>query len=250
LEKPENPPYMSRTRQPEKDSFYMGLKVLEYLVAGRSSKGVSQIASALDAPVSSTHDILKLLVHLGFVSQVPETHRYEATTGMFRLIHRFASEFGIVPHVRHVIKEFTERLQCTLYLCRWWQGETHVVFAQGPLTSTSSLGGHHAAHLSSAAKVLLARCDPSEWEEYAASEKDAFFRELATARQEGVAWSIRQADPNVCSVSVALGERDDLHEYALAMVMTPSDFEARDRSKILENLREIRGEIVRNIPFL
>ena len=242
---------MSRTRQPEKDSFYIGLRVLEYLVAGRSSKGVSQIASALDAPVSSTHDILKLLVHLGFVSQVPETHRYEATTGMFRLIHRFASEFGIIPHVRDHIKEFTERLQCTLYLCRWWQGETHVVFAQGPLTSTSSLGGHHAAHLSSAAKVLLARHDPSEWGKYAtALEKDAFFQELATAREEGVAWSIRQADPNVCSVSVPLGEREDLREYALAMVLTPDDFEARDRALILESLREIRNEIALGIPPL
>jgi DNA-binding IclR family transcriptional regulator len=242
---------MSRTRQPEKDSFYIGLRVLEYLVAGRSSKGVSQIASALDAPVSSTHDILKLLVHLGFVSQVPETHRYEATTGMFRLIHRFASEFGIIPHVRDHIREFTERLHCTLYLCRWWQGETHVVFAQGPLTSTSSLGGHHAAHLSSAAKVLLARRDPADWEEYLPeSGQDAFLEELATAREEGVAWSIRQADPNVCSVSVPLGEREDLQEYALAMVLTPDDFEARERSLVLEDLRGIRDEIARAIPSL
>lgn len=242
---------MSRTRQPEKDSFYIGLRVLEYLVAGRSSKGVSQIASALNAPVSSTHDILKLLTHLGFVSQVPETHRYEATTGMFRLIHRFASEFGIIPHVREPMRESIERLQCTLYLCRWWQGETHVVFAQGPLTSTSSLGGHHSAHLSSAAKVLLARLDPSHWEEYAPdSEREAFFQELSTAREEGVAWSIRQADPNACSVSVPLGEREDLQEYALAMVLSPDEFETRDHGRILEDLREARDGIARAIPPL
>lgn len=242
---------MSRTRQPEKDSFYIGLRVLEYLVEGRSSKGVSQIASALNAPISSTHDILKLLVHLGFVSQVPETHRYEATTGMFRLINRFASEFGIIPHVRDQIRGFTERLHCTLYLCRWWQGETHVVFAQGPLTSTSSLGGHHAAHLSSAAKVLLARQNPSDWKKHSPdSGSDAFIRELTTAREEGVAWSIRQADPDICSVSVPLGEREDLQEYALAMVLTPDDFEARDRCRTLEILREIRDEIAGGIPPL
>jgi IclR family transcriptional regulator, KDG regulon repressor len=242
---------MSRTRQPEKDSFYIGLQILEYLVAGRSSKGVSQIANALDAPVSSTHDILKLLVHLGFISQHPETHRYEATTGMFRLIHRFATEFGIIPHVRDGIREFTERLQCTLYLCRWWQGETHVVYAQGVLASTSSLGGHHPAHLSSAAKALLARQDSSLWEKYAPETGgEVFLEELAKARTDGVAWNIRQADPNVCSLSIPLGERGDLEEYALAMVVTPMDFEKQDRSCYLENLRQIRDEIVRTIPPL
>lgn len=242
---------MSRTRQPEKDSFYVGLRILEYLVAGRSSKGVSQIAEALEVPVSSTHDILKLLTHLGFVSQHPETHRYEATTGMFRLIHRFATEFGLIPHVRDRIKEFTERLPCTLYLCRWWQGETHVVYAQGLLASTSVLGGHHPAYLSSAAKALLSRRDPALWGEYAPeSGGEIFLAELAMARTEGVAWNIRQADPNACSVSVPLGEREDLAEYALAMVVTPGEFEKQDRSYYLENLTRIRDEIARVIPPL
>lgn len=242
---------MARTREPEKDSFYIGLRILEYLVAGRSSKGVSQIASALDTPVSSTHDILKLLVHLGFISHDPETHRYEATTGMFRLIHRFATEFGIIPHVRDRIRDFTDRLQCTLYLCRWWQGETHVVYAQGLLASTSVLGGHHQAHLSSAAKALLAGRDPAIWEEYAPETgREIFLGELVQARTEGVAWSIRQADPNVCSISIPLGDREDLEEYALAMVVTPGDFEKQDRSYYLENLRQIRDEITRNIPPL
>lgn len=242
---------MSRTRQPEKDSFYIGLKILEYLVSGRSSKGVSQIATALDAPVSSTHDILKLLVHLGFVSQDPENHRYEATTGMFRLIHRFATEFGIIPHVRERIEEFTDKLGCTLYLCRWWQGETHVVYAQGQLMSTSTLGGHHAAHLSSAAKVLLARRDSSIWEKYSPTTGgEEFIEELQLARSEGVAWNIRQADPNVCSLSVPLGEREDLDGYALAMVLSPSDFEKQDRSHFLSLLREIREELARCIPPL
>jgi len=242
---------MARTRKPEKDSFYIGLRILEYLVAGRSSKGVSQIAGALEIPVSSTHDILNLLAQLGFVSQHPETLRYEATTGMFRLIHRFATEFGIIPHVRNHIKEFTGRLHCTLYLCRWWQGETHVVYAQGPLASTSSLGGHHPAHLSSAAKALLARRDPSTWEKYApASGGEAFMEELARAREEGVAWNIRQADPDVCSLSIPLGEGGELDEYALAMVLSPSDFEKQDRTHFLESLRKIRDEMVQNLPPL
>lgn len=242
---------MARTRQPEKDSFYMGLRILEYLVAGRSSRGVSQIADALEAPVSSTHDILKLLVHLGFVSQQTETHRYEVTTGMFRLINRFATEFGIVPHIRDHFREFTERLPCTLYLCRWWQGETHVVFAQGPLASTASLGGHNAAHRSAAAKSLLARRDPSTWKDYAPAEgEEAFLEEMARVRNEGVAWSIRQADPNMCSVAIPLGEREDLKEYALAMVLSPAEFETQDRLVVLENLRRIRDEILENIPSL
>jgi DNA-binding IclR family transcriptional regulator len=242
---------MSRTRDPEKDSFYLGLKVLEYLVAGRSSRGVSQVASALEAPVSSTHDILKLLVHLGFVSQQSDTHRYEVTTGMFRLINRFATEFGIIPHVSGRIREFTEEKHCTLYLCCWWQGETHVVYAQGPLASTSSLGGHHPAHLSGAAKCLLARREPATWKDYAPeSGGEGFLEELAAARSEGVAWNIQQTDPNVCSISIPLGEREDLEEYALAMVLSPADFEKHDRSYFLENLRQIRDEIVQNIPPL
>lgn len=242
---------MARTRQPEKDSFYMGLRILEYLVAGRSSRGVSQIAEALGSPVSSTHDILKLLVHLGFVSQQSGTHRYEVTTGMFRLINRFATEFGIVPHIRDHFREFTERLPCTLYLCRWWQGETHVVFAQGPLASTASLGGHNAAHQSAAAKSLLARRDLLIWKDHAPAEGDeSFLEEMARVRNEGVAWSIRQADPNMCSVAIPLGEREDLKEYALAMVLSPAEFETRDRQLVLENLRQIRDEILDNIPSL
>lgn len=242
---------MARTRQPEKDSFYIGLRILEYLVAGRSSRGVSQIASALGAPVSSIHDILKLLVSLGFVSQQNDTHRYQVTTGMFRLINRFATEFGIIPHVRARIKEFTDLRQCTLYLCCWWQGETHVVYAQGQLASTASLGGHHPAHLSAAAKSLLARRDPSIWKEYApAGGEEAFLAELVEARKEGVAWNIRQSDPDLCSLSIPLGEREDLEGYALAMVMNPAEFEKQDRSQFLENLRQIRDEIAQNIPPL
>ena len=242
---------MSRTRQPEKDSIYVGLRILEYLVAGRSSRGVSQIAHALDAPVSSTHDMLKLMGQLGLVSQQSDTHRYEVTLDLFRLINRFAKEFGIIPLVRDSIQQFVDQLKCTLYLCRWWRGETYVVYAQGPLASTASLGGHHSAHLSAAAKCLLARRDPSIWQDYApAFNGDKFINELTTARQEGVAWNIRQTDPNICSVAIPLGDREDLDEYAIAFVLRPAEFERREASQILENLFQIRDEMVHQIPPL
>jgi DNA-binding IclR family transcriptional regulator len=240
---------MSRTRQPEKDSFYMGLRILEYLVAGRTSRGVSQIANALDSPVSSTHDMLKLLVHFGFVSQQSGTHRYEVTTGIFRLMNRFATEFGILPQARDPIKNFTLRAQSTIYLCRWWQGETYVVYAQGPLASTSSLGGHHPARFSAAAKCLLARKDPASWKDAAREPgDDACLQELSRIRKEGVAWNIRQSDPDICSIAIPLGDRDDLEEYALAMVLTPGDFASEDRLLLLKNLRQLRDEIVRRLP--
>lgn len=240
---------MARTRHPEQDSFFVGLRILEFLVVSRSSRGVSQISEGLGLPVSSTHDILKLLVGLGFVEQQPNTHRYEVTTGMFRIINSFAAGFGIVPHVHEAFRACTRNVHATIYLCRLWQGETYVVYAQGEISSTASLGGHHPAHLSSAAKVLLARLDRSVWEDHAPKRgRKVFFEELEEARKEGVAWNLRKSDPAVCSVAIPLGERDDLKDYALAMVFRPEEFRLWHRSVLVETLRETCARIVEKIP--
>jgi DNA-binding IclR family transcriptional regulator len=242
---------MSRTRNPEQDSFFVGLQILQYLVSSRSSKGVSQIAEGLGLAVSSTHDLLKLLVRLGFVEQKPGTHRYEVTTGMFRVINSFAAGYGLVPHVHEAFRECTRTLHGTIYLCRLWQRETYVIYAQGEVASTASLGGHHPAHLSSAAKAILAQRDRSAWEEHApARGKRDFFRELEMARKEGVAWNLQKTDPNVCSVAIPLGERADLQDYAMAMVFRPEEFRKWHRSVLVEMLRETRARIVAKIPRL
>lgn len=242
---------MSRTREPEQDSFFVGLRAMEYLVTSRSSKGVSQIAEGLGIAVSSAHDILKLLVRLGFVEQKPGTHRYEVTTGMFRLINRFATEFGIVPHVHEAFRECTRTLHATIYLCRLWEGETYVIYAQGEIASTASLGGHHAAHLSAAAKAILGLRGREIWEKLAPVRgKREWFRELEAVQKEGVAWNLQKTDPNVCSVAISLGDRDDLSDYAVAMVFRPEEFRKWHRSVLVETLRETRARIEARIPRL
>jgi DNA-binding IclR family transcriptional regulator len=242
---------MSRTRKPQQDSFFVGLRTLEYLVSSRSSKGVSQIAAGLGIPVSSAHDILRLLVRLGFVEQKAGTHRYEATTGMFRLINRFATEFGIIPHVHEAFRECTRTLHATIYLCRFWEGETYVIYAQGEVASTASLGGHHPAHFSAAAKAILGRRTREDWEKFApARGKREWFRELEVIQKEGVAWNLQKTDPNICSVAISLGERDDLSDYAVALVFRPEEFRKWHRSVLVETLRETRARIELRIPRL
>lgn len=242
---------MSRTRKPEQDSFFLGLRMLEYLVTSRSSKGVSQIAEGLGLAVSSTHDILKLLVRLGFVEQKRGTHRYEVTTGMFRLINTFAAGFGIVPHVHEAFRECTRTSHGTIYLCRLWQRETYVIYAQGEVASTASLGGHHPAHLSAAAKAILAQRDRAAWEDHAPVRgKREFFRELEDARKEGVAWNLQKTDPKVCSVAIPLGVREELADYAVAMVFRPEEFRKWHRSVLVETLRETCARIAARIPEL
>jgi DNA-binding IclR family transcriptional regulator len=242
---------MSRTRKPEQDSFFIGLRVLEHLVKSRSSRGVSQIAESLGLAVSSTHDILNLLVRLGYVEQKPGTHRYDATMGMFRLINVFAAEFGLVPHVHEAFRECVRTLHGTIYLCRLWQKETFVIYAQGEVASTASLGGHHPAHLSAAAKAILSQRDRTSWKLFApARDKQQFFRDLESARKDGVAWNLQKTDPNVCSAAISLGDREDLKDYAVAMVFRPEEFRKWHRSVLVEALSETRARIAAKIPRL
>lgn len=219
-----------RTRSAQNSPFSTGLKILDALLKNRSSMGVSQIAKALDQPVSSTHDNLSTMVELGYLEQDEDTRRYRLSISFFDIIQNFASNFDIVGKVSPLLQQLALKQKQTIYLCTLWHEQSYVISVCGPVGGSTALGTSSRPHASSAGKIMVAQLPESEWEAYAPRDddtsitpstnlnKETFYKELRLAKETGFAWNREEGANDIYSVAAPLPYGKEPYQYAIAFV--------------------------------
>ena len=245
---------MSRTRDARRDNLTLGLDVLRSLVTHRTSRGVTQVASELKLPVSTTHDLLQLLCQLGFVIQDEVTRRYRVSTRIFEFIQPFASRFGVTPETHEFIREQAVKLNVTIYISALWGTRTYVICAQGVHGGTVSLGAHGPAYASACAKVLIAQMPLSRWAEFAPSatgekvtdrtnlDAEVFQSELTRARADGVAFNEQESALGLCSIAapLAIGSQP---EYAIGLVFPVAEWMKYSEAALIAQVKELAEQL-------
>lgn len=240
-------------------SVFRGIEALTTLLQARHSLGITQIARSLNLSKSTAHDLLSALCALGFVEQDEATRRYAVSPEIFRFLHLFSTGYGPNSAIRPWLRSRARRLKATLVVTALSRRSTYAICGSGPEADTFLLGDSGPAYDSACGKILVAQHDPSEWARYAPQPGEAgnspyvrpdparFFAELQAARCAGIAWSLRERDPSLCSVAAPV--RVDGHpNCAIGLALPYSDWVVRDREELAEQAKSLAQELLEVWP--
>lgn len=246
---------MSRTKSAQQSGFGVGISLLEFLIESRGPRGVSQIASHLGLPLSSAHDMLKLMSELGFVEKKKPTRLYRASARVFELAHKMACHYGVNDRIAQVLRRYSHEHNLTLCLAVLASDQTYIACASGSLGDTPTLGAGGPAYATAAGKCLLALLPETDWAPFAPgptsprltphtnTDPERFFRELRLARVNGVAWNIRETAINIVSVAAPLPEPDGSARYAVAFLYPYEDWPLLDRENAAQCVKSLATKL-------
>ena len=227
------------------------LATLNCLLLEPRSLGITEVATRLGLPKSTTFRVLSSLVELDVVEKDPASLRYSLNTSVFRFIHELAAHFGPLGRFSEVLRKEAKSLNCSLYICSLSSGNTYVVAASGSLGDSFALGLHAPVHASSAGKVLVAAKAKEQWSVYA-PEPDTpkltkytntsaprFFLELEAAKKNGVAWSREETSLGYVSIAAPIKEKLRIPRLAVAMLLPKESLAFCDLNKLEKDIKSV-----------
>jgi IclR family transcriptional regulator, acetate operon repressor len=250
---------MSRIKSARQSGFGVGISLLEFLIESRGPRGVSQIAAHLDLPVSSIHDMLKLMSELGFVEKKSSTRLYRASARVFELAHKMASHYGVNDRVAQALRRYSREHGLTVCFAALASDQTYIACASGSFGDTVTLGAAGPAYATAAGKCLLALLPETEWSSFAPgpasprltthtnTDPERFFRELRLAREHGVAWNIRETAIDFVSIAAPLPEPDGTARYAVAFLYPYDDWPLLDREDAAQRVKALATKLASSL---
>lgn len=236
------------------NSVFLGIEALQVLLKARRSQGVTQLAKALNLSKSTAHDLVSALGALGFVEQNPDTRRYAISPEIFRFLHLLSTEYGANSKLKPFLRDGAARLRVTIVITALCRRHTFALCASGPSADTFLTGDNGPAYNSACGKVLVAQRPEETWPEYAPNPEDKaetpftnhdperFYAELRAARGEGVAWNLRERDPELCSVAAPISVGDKPWSRALGIALPYEEWSRRDLPSLALQTRRLASE--------
>lgn len=239
------------------NSVFLGIEALHVLLKARRSQGVTQLASALGLSKSTAHDLLSALGELGFVEQSPTTRRYAISPEIFSFLHLFSTEYGPNSTLKPFLREHAARLRATLVVTVLSRRATYAICASGSAADTFLIGDNGPAYNSACGKVLVAQRPASQWPDFAPRPEDKlespftnhdperFYAELRAAHADGVAWNLRERDPELCSVAapIAMGEKP--WTRAIGLALPCEEWARRDRAGLAADVQALAADVAK-----
>jgi DNA-binding IclR family transcriptional regulator len=240
-------------------SMFHGVEALLMLLKAHRSLGITQLAEALQLSKSTTHDLAAALSALGFVDQNKTTRRYSVSPEIFRFLHLVSTEFGPNSAVKPLLRAQARKLKATIVITALSRTRTYALCASGPSADTFLLGDNGPASTSACGKILVAQRDEAEWPDYAPAATDAvdspyanrdprrFLAELRAARQNGVAWCVRERDANLCSVATPIRVGEQPWSRAVGIALPYNEWAVRDRHELATQVRSLAAQIAERL---
>lgn len=148
---------------------HRALDVLEFVATAPSDVGVTEVATALRFPKSTTHRLLGTLAARGLIEQNPASERYQPGLRLFTLGSRAlerTTERGLLRGRAHLyLQELVDRVGETVYLSILDGNEVlYVDCIEGKraMRAAAPVGTRRPIYCTAVGKVLLSRCDLAE----------------------------------------------------------------------------------------
>ena len=232
-----------------------GIAALEVLLKARRSLGITQIATALNLPKSSAHDLIAGLCELGFVEQHVDTRRYAISPKIFEFLHLCATEYGPNQVLKPLLREEAAKLKASVVVTALQGRTTYALCGSGPETDTFLIGDNGPAFSSACGRVLVSQFAESGWVDYAPRPDDRpssphcsldpehFYQQLRAARTSGIAWSLREREPHLCSVAAPIRSREQPWSRAVGIIVNVRDWAKRDRDELATQAQVLAARI-------
>ncbi len=244
-------PSASVADRPPTTLLNQGIAMVRHLAHSPRSLGVTEIAKQMNLPKSSTFRILTILGELGFVQKGEASGRYSVSPEIFSFVYELTHHFAPTKRFETIMIECAERWRCSVYISMLSGTHSYVVSAMGPTGGTLALGSSCPAYASSAGKIIVAALDESQWPSFAPQPDDApltaytnheaerFYRELRVAREQGVAWNLRESTESDVSVAALVPEANQPPRLAAALLIPYKDMLTHDKERLAERVREL-----------
>jgi IclR family transcriptional regulator, KDG regulon repressor len=245
----------ARVAKRHQSGVFRGIETLVILLKARRSLGITQIATALNLPKSSAHDLVAGLCELNFVEQHAETRRYAISPKIFEFLHMFATEYDANPALKPILREEALKLKASVVVTAVRGRRTYALCASGPEADTFLVGDNGPAYSSACGRVLISQFDETVWADYAPSpddrprspycnlEPEHFYQQLREAKKCGVAWSVREREAHLCSAAAAIRSGARPWNRAVGIILKHREWAARDREEMAGETRALAERI-------
>ena len=191
--------------------------IAEEIARNREGISLAELSKRVGLHNSTTFHLVKTMVQLGYVSQLPESRKYRIGRRMFTLAAGALDEIELVSVATPVLEKLTgETGEYSHFAIR--SGDQIVVVAKtagtGIFQMVDRTGAVRPAHATALGKVLLAALSPVQLERYLETcelrpftaktivERDALLREIDEVRRKGIAFDDGEFDSEARCVAV------------------------------------------------
>jgi DNA-binding IclR family transcriptional regulator len=215
-------PQEAKVREPGKErggvqSIARAFAIAEEIARSREGIGLAELSKRVGLHNSTAFHLVKTMVQLGYVSQLPDSRKYRIGRRMFTLAAGAMDEIELVSVATPILEKLTGATgEYSHFAIR--SGEQIVVVAKtagtGIFQMVDRTGAVRPAHATALGKVLLAALSPAQLERYLQTcelhkftaktivEQDALLREIDEVRRKGLAFDDGEFDPEARCVAV------------------------------------------------
>lgn len=136
------------------------IKILEVIANEAKGFSLSEIATKLDIPVTSTNDIVKALVDEGMLELLDERSKiYGIGIKAYILGNAYIANTSLIDKARAAIEQLSEDTNKTVFLGKQVDGKITYIYKnepKNPLVATCDIGARTSIHSTALGKSFLA----------------------------------------------------------------------------------------------
>jgi len=244
---------MAKKAKYDVPSLKSGFQILEHLSGKPRGQALTDIASALNAPVSSTYRLIMALEDMGLIMRDPETKQIRMTNKLLLIGQRAITETNLVEHALDIMRELRDRVVDTV-LIGVREGADVIVLDQAMgsrmFCFVSKLGYRVGVYCSAPGKAILAHLPEKEREavigairfkrynERTITSKDALRRELGSVIENGYAFDDSEQFEGVYCIGAPVFDRGG---YPVSAIWVTGLMMDLDRKRIPAIGAEVRA---------
>jgi DNA-binding IclR family transcriptional regulator len=237
------------------------MRVLKFLAGQPDPVPLDRIMRACDLPRSTAYHLMTAMVEEGFVTHLPDDHRYGLGVAAFEVGSGYSRQAPLQRLARRHVAALSDRVGESAHLAVPHGRDVLYVIeerAPGRPPLVTEVGVRLPAHLTASGRAILAAM-PSAQVRALYPDREAFVQRhgvgpsslsalravLAETRQRGYAVEDGEVTPGLASVGAAVLDHNDLPLAGVA-VTYPADGDA-DPARIADAVRATAAALTRRV---
>lgn len=216
------------------NTLHNGLRVLEFLAGRAEAVSIKEMAEHFQLPNSHVCRLLKSLVEIGYVEQLPGSRKYQVSLKLLNLGYGQMRKERLLTIAPPYLQQLAAKLDAAVFVTRVHCGYSLIIAAEYPALFSEicsvTIGVRHSVTSSACGKVCAAysaesvRCallDAVNWSAPGdfQDRRSAFEEELAEIRRQG--WAERIIPGKVNAAGVPLFDNTGTLYGALGVLFPP-----------------------------
>jgi IclR family transcriptional regulator, KDG regulon repressor len=226
----ESPPVETMKERGGVQSIERAFNILEEVASHRDGIRLGELSRKVGLHTSTTFHLVKTMLMLGYLRQMPDDKTYRIGTPLFRLAASALDELEMATLAKPILEALSADTGETSHIAVR-TGDDIVVLARtagvGPFQLADRVGGGRPAHCTAIGKILLAALSDEQLDGYLArrplaaltpktiTDPELLKREIAAIRKSGIAYD--DGEYNAEARCVAVPVKDFTGEVRVAI---------------------------------